>query len=129
MWPDQVEGALAELAQKQMELERREKEMEDIQSEMVKSSRVAVEKEDSRRTEHPDAQENIDVDSPPVAVADSCLPNKAPCVTTDDGDGSPFAVEVSKASSGADEWIEYWDESAGASYFYNAVTKVKFKKA
>lgn len=111
-----------------MELERREKELEDIQSAMVKASRVAVE-EDGCRTEHPYQQENVDVDSPTVAVADSCLRNKAPCVTSDEGDGSPFAAEVSKASSGAEEWIEYWDESAGASYFYNAVTKVKIKKA
>lgn len=34
------------------------------------------------------------------------------------------AVVASTGVAAGVEWVEYWDESAGASYFFNTVTQV-----
>lgn len=35
------------------------------------------------------------------------------------------AVVASTGVATGVEWVEYWDESAGASYFFNTVTQVR----
>lgn len=49
-------------------------------------------------------------------------------VTMEAVDATNSAVEaagaVVPAGAGGGDWVEYWDESAGASYFFNTITQV-----
>lgn len=53
-------------------------------------------------------------ESAPVELQESLLDMPA-------AQGTLVATDV---PDGAEEWVEYWDESAGASYFYNTITQV-----
>lgn len=111
-----MEDALRELAKKQEDLERREKAFEEAKLDVVvpASSSVAETAKSSPEQKEGDAG----TASPPEN--ETSLAKQA-------NDGSEALGGASVTNRGGSEWVEYWDESAGASYYYNTITQVTIR--
>lgn len=117
-----VEGALLELSKKQDELEKREKGMEDTQKVLADT------------TPGPAAAEGnalrAFLSSPEVTapIADNGTLVVVPATdekrTPGPGEGAGGNGTAGGGGDAGREWVEYWDESAGASYYFNTVTQV-----
>eukprot|EP00903_Cladosiphon_okamuranus_P009886 g9390.t1 len=97
----QVEGALLELSRKQAELESREKQLAETAGAYLGDSAS------------PTNTALVEATIGGTSAAD------APS-SVDTGDAAVASTGV--VATGV-EWVEYWDESAGASYFFNTVTQ------
>eukprot|EP00752_Nemacystus_decipiens_P014984 g13342.t1 len=96
----QVEGALLELSRKQAELESREKELAGTAG----------------------AYLGADASATKTAMVPATT-GEAGAVGGPSGVDNGDAVVASTGAATGVEWVEYWDESAGASYFFNTVTQ------
>ncbi|CAB1107585.1 unnamed protein product [Ectocarpus sp. CCAP 1310/34] len=92
----QVEGALRELSRKQAELESREKQLDEANG---TSSAGAL-----------------------ALVTNAATTSGASSSVATGAEAGGLVVSQGGGTAGA-EWVEYWDESAGASYFFNTVTQ------
>lgn len=137
-----MEVTLKELAEKQADLERREKELEETQRGLTAapSSIAGIPilginsgaKADDIQTTAAAATAAAVTSAAGVAggtaagtaQADVALAAVTPQNIIPHIEGVEQAVESDAVVAGAAEWVEYWDESAGASYFFNTVTQV-----
>ncbi|CAM9871709.1 unnamed protein product, partial [Sphacelaria rigidula] len=103
-----VEAALKSLADKQEDLERREKELEKTQKGLTAAP-----------------HSTMTVGTAGVAMGAAA----AATLTAAAGGEAAASGAVVTTAAGKDpgttsEWVEYWDESAGASYYFNTITQV-----
>lgn len=150
----QVEDALLKLSKKQAELERREKELEAAQKraqapntdggkDFVDAPEVAlsiakatlptssivttgVEGRMSKATSEMPTNDPrpADIEGPEMQrPADFRADTASASIVGKDG--VDVKQDAGKENVIGAEWVEYWDESAGATYFYNTITQVR----
>lgn len=138
----QVEESIKELAKKQADLERREKELEETQrglnaaTSLVTAAPTPGSKSGITAgiTQTTAAAATSAAATATKAVAGTALADVTlaagtqqyafPHVEGVEQIVESEAVAVIRTGTGATEWVEYWDESAGASYFFNTITQV-----
>lgn len=117
-----VEGALLELSKKQDELEKREKGLEGTRKAMtdVTPDPAAAEGNASRASLSSPEVTAPTADNGALVVVPATDNERAP----DPGEGAAGNGTAGGGGGAGREWVEYWDESAGASYYFNTVTQV-----
>lgn len=113
-----MEVALRELAKKQEDLERREKAFEEAKL-AVALSAPSSSAGTAGSASSPEQEEG---------AVSTASPSKNEASLAPQANGGSEALDGASATGGGgSEWVEYWDESAGASYYYNTITQVTIR--
>ena len=124
----QVAATLHELANKQEDLERREKVPDETGVEMAApttssaTAAAGAESPESKRQSVVAASSTENGGSGGTTLESSS--KEAPLRAPQEHNDSEEMDGVVAPSDGDPKWVEYWDESTDASYFYNTVTQV-----
>ena len=125
----QVAATLHELANKQEDLDQREKASDETRVEMATpttssaTAAAGAEPPESKRQSVVTASSTENGGSGGTTSESSS--KEAPILAPQEHNDSE-AMDASVAPSDGDpKWVEYWDESTDASYFYNTVTQVE----